>query len=376
MKKHLTIIVIIIAMISFLSCKKENTSTISRAYSPPVVPAQPIPSYPEGAVPDAILIGQLSHPGSDIAATVCLDKLFFASTDSGNIATAQTLVDVFDLRTFDNTTFPLSRNRRKITAVAAGSQVFFAGGYDGAPVSRVDIYDLTNNSWSSSELSIPRYSMAATALGNKVYFAGGINASGGPVTRVDIYDISAKSWTSAELSEGRSNLAAGAIGDLLLFCGGRTLYNNQSSIVDIFNTSTNNWSVTHMPFEAKDCKSQVLDNILYVGGSRVNNGELGPIVNVFQNSSVPWPNGFNFPDIEDNMELGASNGHLAVIGQRKMNTSIMIDINIATDMWNRVPFKNDIQGEAIISHDNFLYIAGGVINAGTKRISGVYRFKL
>ena len=74
--------------------------------------------------------------------------------------------------------------------------------------------------------------------------------------------------------------------------------------------------------------------------------------------------------------MGVSDGHLAVMGERKNNTGIMMDIDVSRDTWYRVPLKNDIQGQAVISYKDFIYIAGGVINAGTKRISGVYRFSL
>ena len=293
MKKHLLIAVMLIAINSFLSCKKDNPGNMSIINPPIVDTLKPNTSYPEGSVPDAQLIGNLSHAGNDVVATACLDKLFFASTDSGNIATAQTSVDIFDLRTFDMITVPLSRNRRKITAVAAESMVFFAGGYDGAPVSRVDIYDVKNDSWSSSELSIPRYDLAAVAFGNKVYFAGGLNASGAPVTRVDIYDITSNSWTTAELSEGRSNFAAAALGDSIMFCGGKTQYYNQSTIVDVFNTSTNNWTTTSMPFALSDCKAQVLGNNIFVGGTGPG-GSLGPLVNIYRNPFHQLANRFQF----------------------------------------------------------------------------------
>jgi hypothetical protein len=377
MKKHL-LPVLCTFVITFFSCEKEDPLLVGppSVNNTPITPGTPpIPSYPESFYSQAELIGNLSNAGADITGAVCLDKLFLASSDSNSLANIKTVVDVFDIKTKSRTSYPLSKNRKYITSVASDTKVFFAGGYNGEAISRVDIVDPVTNTWTTSELSIPRYNMAAVASGDKVYFAGGITSTGNPVTRVDIYDINANEWSTAELREARSNFAAAASGNKLFFCGGSTQYYRQSPTVDVYDELTKRWSGLFMPFPFGEVKALVLDKIVFVGGAPYTSS-MGTVVSTYMDPQIGFEGGFSFQDIIGNLQLGVSNNKIMITGQRKSNTGIMHTINIAGDVLDQISLQNDLMGQAVISYNNYIYVAGGVINEGTKRISGVYKFIL
>jgi hypothetical protein len=217
--------------------------------------------------------------------------------------------------------------------------------------------------------------MAAVASGDKVYFAGGITSTGNPVTRVDIYDINANEWSTAELREARSNFAAAASGNKLFFCGGSTQYYRQSPTVDVYDELTKRWSGLSMPFSFGEVKAVVVDKIVCVGGA-LYTSSMGTVVSTYIDPQIGFEGGFGFQDIIGNLQLGVSNNNLIIMGQRKSNPGIMHTINIAGDVLDQISLQNDLMGQAVISYNNYIYVAGGVINEGTKRISGVYKFIL
>ena len=143
-------------------------------------------------------------------------------------------------------TATLSQSRDDLAAVAAGNNVFFAGGYTynsgtgGAFSNVVDIYNMSTNTWSTATLSLGRCGLAAATAGNNVVFAGGDN--GGLSNVVDIYNTSTRSWSTATLSQGRYDLAGAAAGNNVVFGGGQQTSVALSNVVDIFNTSTGSWS--------------------------------------------------------------------------------------------------------------------------------------
>lgn len=196
----------------------------------------------------------LSVPRFALAAASIGSKIVFAGgstyfTGVGNFAEQPTAaVDIYDMSSNTWSTAKLSVARNFITAVASGTQLFFAGGYDGTAYSNVvDIYDVSTGAWTTATLSTARGFLAAAASGSEVLFAGGVTGGTGnanyiPSDVVDIYNTGSGTWTTSTLSQARGSLAATTAGNLLFFGGGNLQENNgPSATVDVYNVTTNQW---------------------------------------------------------------------------------------------------------------------------------------
>jgi hypothetical protein len=163
----------------------------------------------------------------------------------------------------------LSIPRSNMAVASASGQILFASGYPSncgtcAVYTRVDIYNVATNTWSTAELSLPRWAMATVSLGNKIFFAGGDAGDGTyPVDNVDVYDASTNSWSLMHLSSRKGEgITAAAVGNKVLF---GTVY--QIPEVDIYDVSTNTWSKVTMTALMEKTTAVTVNNKAYFGGS-------------------------------------------------------------------------------------------------------------
>ncbi len=196
----------------------------------------------------------LSAPRFALAAASAGTKIVFAGgstyyTGVGNFAEQPSAaVDIYDEGSGMWSTASLSKARNFLTAVASGTKIFFAGGYDGTNYSNVvDIYDVNAGTWSTATLSTARGFLAAAASSGIVVFAGGVTGGTGggayvPSDVVDIYNTATAQWSTSTLSQARASLAATTAGNLLFFGGGNLQNGNgASAAVDIYNVTTAQW---------------------------------------------------------------------------------------------------------------------------------------
>jgi len=181
-------------------------------------------------------------------------------------------------------------------------------------------------------------------------------------------------WSIAELSFPRRNPGVAALGDKILFCGGNVVGDDQTNVADKFDLITEHWSSEEMPFSIGNTNAVVLNGKAYFGGT--TSYGLGPIINIYSGAIDTWELGINFEEIINSFKIGVGNGKIFVMGQRRVGTSEMVTVNISSDWWDNSSLKNDIMGNALISYKGSVYSAGGLINGGTKKITGVYRVVL
>ncbi|MEO5782302.1 MAG: PKD domain-containing protein [Ginsengibacter sp.] len=290
---------------------------------------------------------------------------------------------------------------------------------------RVDIYDITNNAWSSAELSQAREGITSVALGNKIFFAGGYFGGNGPgnSSRVDIYDLQTNKWTTAQLSTGRQLIAAAAAGDKVLFAGGFGWGAGYYTIVDIYDASTDKWSTTSLSDRGRDAgvgiASVVLDNKIYFAGSSgdwpgYDFGDLSSTINIYDaitntwaasklrgargflagiaiNDKIYWAGGDTYPDDQPPGEIytneveiwdkKTNNSSFCTLFQpnayfssaQKDNKIIFFtgdgasknrfDIyDVLTQKWSIGMLPVNITAASVISVNNTIYVAGGLVN--------------
>lgn len=319
-----------------------------------------------------IPVGTLSKARAGIAVASAGNKILFAGgpVPSGSYSSR---VDIYDLTSQTWSTAELSEARYLMAAIGAGDKIFFAGGEigDGTCATKtVDIYDIPNNKWSASSLSIPGNRVVPAAVGNKVLFAGG-NAgfcgSWARGTTVDIYDLTTNAWSTASLSSvKRSGDAAVTVNNKVFFSGGETWPDNPvpgswyvSNTVDIYDEASNSWSI-----------------------SSLNEGKLGH-AGVAVNDKIFWAGGEtgHFPSVTGSCSVeirNVSNGSVSIQqlskpGKRKgvvKNNQIVFyadgesfDLyDVATDKWSIGVLPVSVSGASIISVNNTIYLAGGVVN--------------
>jgi hypothetical protein len=199
------------------------------------------------------------------------DKLFFIGQSCGS-CDGEDAIDIYNLSTNMWTTHALGTPRYNMGVVAAGSKIFFAGGFntDGLLFQDyynvVDVYDASTNTWSYAQLSQGRTDIAAAAVGNKVVFAGGF-AGTDASNVIDIYDISANKWSTASLSEARGGISSATTNNKIFFAGGYSSSNGTvSRKIDVFDVLANTWSESSL-YEPKKLMAGIsYDNKLYWAG--------------------------------------------------------------------------------------------------------------
>jgi len=212
---------------------------------------------------------ELSVSRWSIAAVTLGNKIFFAGghTNSGNSWDLFATVDIYDASTNTWSTAQLSERRMDVAVATVGNKVFFAGGnggdqnFAGVLSNKVDIYDNSNNTWSTATLSEARSCISAVSAGSKIYFAGGNNiASGGyglscnPSNRIDIFDNATNSWSVSTMSIPLTYRAGISINNKIFLAGGENFIcnpytHNLSSNVEILdiNAQTSSFACLFQP---------------------------------------------------------------------------------------------------------------------------------
>ena len=309
----------------------------------------------------------------------------------------------------------LSQTRSDITLASAGNKIFFAGGsMSGIYSSRVDIFDITTNSWSTAELSQARKGIATAVLDKKIYFAGGNNVSdmNSFSSRVDIYNTETNVWSTVEFDNIGALMAGATAGDKVVFASGITAH--------IYNSSTNSWTtapLSERPGEGNCCQNvvggiaaTVVDKTIYFAGG-LGDWEVHKAIDIYNSASNTWSKsslseykgaaagisvgntnywagGYTYygqsyglskqVEIRD-MKSGSStfeslfqaNGFFTAVN--KNDTIVFFtgsgaeknkfDIyDIKTKTWAIGVLPVNIEGAGIISINNTIYVAGGIIN--------------
>merc|ERR1719329_896573 len=175
-------------------------------------------------------------------------------------------VDIWNHTTDEWSTKRLSVERKKVEAMAVGTEILMAGGEIGhhdpsanGYSSSVDILDLATGEMRVENLSLARQYFAIAAAGGKAFFAGGFANFGSDANAgyrsnvVDVYDSKTKAWSVMRLAQNRSNFVGTAVLDRwVLFAGGTMqqaepdLCNatGRSAVVDIYDTLRDEWSTS------------------------------------------------------------------------------------------------------------------------------------
>ena len=326
-----------------------------------------------------IPIGTLSHPRLGMAVAAAGNKIVFAGAKlsaipgSPNPAYGSAKVDIYDIVTQTWSTAELSENRSDIAAIAAGNKIFFAGGRlgDGAfdlLYSNVDIYDVSSNTWSVASLSEPRAFIAAAAVGNKVLFAGGEkDGNYNTSAKVDIYDLSTKRWSTYFLSEARAHISAVTIGSKVYFAGGQKedrWYADPSNRIDIYDDATNSWSSANLSRPMGSLAGVAVTNKIYwadhcdVEIKDVSTWNSAP-ANLFASETT-------FDEIRNAV---SKDGKVLFFRSYGLN-ALKFDIyDTATNTWSIGLLPQSIGWASIISVNNTIYIAGGVVNGDYSNLS-------
>ncbi len=133
--------------------------------------------------------------------------------------------------------------------------------------SRVDIFDVSLNQWTTTELSQPRWDMATAVLGNKIFFAGGVASTGTYSTRIDVYDALTNGWSTMELGSARTEMVGAAAGNKVVFVGGVEGFFGWSNKADVYDVTNNTWSVTSLTDQAVGTTATVIGNKIYFAGN-------------------------------------------------------------------------------------------------------------
>ncbi len=265
-----------------------------------------------------------------------------------------------------------------VFAIFAG-KFFFAGGESGdgafnSLYSNVDIYDVSTNTWSVVSLSLPRSSIAVAAIGNKIFFAGGeFNWNYDNTNLVDIYDVSTNTWSTSQLSEARASISAVTVNQKIYFAGGQKedrFYANPSNRIDIYDNATNSWSTSALSIPMGFISGiSVADKIYWNSGCTVEIKDVNTWSSSIAYLSKPGTSIFDLsqPVVKENK----------IIFFRKWDGGNKFDIyDIATNTWSIGVLPVSIEGASIISVNNTIYVAGGMVNSTGNFYPGEQVWKL
>ena len=322
-----------------------------------------------------IPVGALSKPGTSMSVGTAGTKIVFAGRN------IDSRVDIYDIVTQTWSTAELSVGRYAITIVSAGNKIFFGGGETGdgtSPVNTVDIYDVSTNTWSTSKLSTAGHSMAGATVGNKLFFAGGDGGftGAGRSHKVDIYDLATNTWSNTTLSENKELVTAVAANNKIYFAGGATFWIDPgngnyspgiSRSIDIYDNATNLWSAsTLQESKASYAAINVSNKIYWAGG--IDTYERGQSCSVEIRDVITGITSIQY--LSKPGEWSANTGRNAVVKDNKiiflrtgdMNNNEFDIYDIASNSWSIGVLPFNIQRASIISVNNVIYIAGGLIN--------------
>ncbi|MEO6583203.1 MAG: kelch repeat-containing protein, partial [Ferruginibacter sp.] len=336
-----------------------------------------IDCYPNRSELPVMLLpsGTLSVARMHMAVASAGNKIVFAGGETN--AGVSSTVDILDLGSNTWSTAQLSEARTKISAVVLGKKIFFGGGQTGQDKysGRVDIYDTETNAWTVTDL-ILHYptTLSGAAAGNKVVFYGYIG--------IHIYDATTNNWSTISdpdykdidpnFSDNLFGVTATSIGNMLYFAGGAGEYGNSSittsySRIRIFNTNDGTWTYSSLN-KAKGYAAGIAvgNNNYWAGGytgsyytplSPVTLSEQVEIRNVITNESSSTclfqPNA-KFSAVQKNGNIVFFTG----VGQQKNKFDIY---SITGKSWSVGVMDKSMEGNAIISVNNIIYVAGGKV---------------
>ncbi len=355
---------------SVISCTKENGQVFH--YSPPPISPPPPPPPPPPVFPRDVTnahlvpVGNLSQARVNMAVISLGNKIFFAGGESSPDVPSSR-VDIFDFATNLWTTAELSRARSGIATAVSNNKIYFAGGAMGRGnySGRVDIYDTQTNSWATTDFNDVQESMSGAAAGNKVVFASGVTAH--------IFNNSTNQWSTAPLSErpGEGNccqalvggIAATVIGNTIYFAGGEG--NDIHNAIDIYNTEANTWSKSTL-IEYKGAPAGIgVGNINYwAGGDTYSDRsyhfssliEIRNMITGAVSYGSLFQGNWRFSAVEKNDTIVFFTGE----GGAVKNKFDIYAIN--SNKYSIGVLPENIEGAAIISANNSIYVAGGNVN--------------
>ncbi len=293
--------------------------------------------------------------------------LFAGGYSTGGLSTR---VDVFDFAANTWSSAELSSQRRRIAAVAAGNKIFFAGGENGGGdflYTDVDIYDIATDTWSLSHMNKAGDGLTTATTGNKVFFAPGDYGIYATST-VNIYDLTSNSWSTASLSARRNSPVAVSANNKVYFTGGAPSWTGPiSNIIDIYNNATGVWSTSFLQVPRVWHAAIAVNDILYFAGGLST--ELSP-TNYEPTCSVETLNTNTGARTLMNLSTPRAGLH-AVVKDNKIlffeddggGTESRLDMyDIATNTWSIVVLPLPLNEASIISVNNTIYVAGGMVN--------------
>lgn len=321
-------------------------------------------------------LGKLSIGRVNIITAAANNKILFAGGSSYDIdytGVPTRRVDIYDINSNswsikDLVGYP--DYRLDMGIAATNDRIFIAGGGfwgDDIYTNQVDIYNTSNNSWSLSGLSEYRTAIAGVSAGNKVFFAGGYSFDNGSnywSNTVDIYDNATNTWTTGTLSEHRGYLSAVAAGNKIYFAGGQKNDGQfiPSNRIDEYNILSNSWSTSTLQVARSNMAAITAGNKIFWAGGESNSGETGTVeirdivTGATSFDCIIPRTGLNAVLKDDKIVFFTG------YGSDPRNGTYFEIYNLTTDTWSTVVLDKSIKGAAIISVNNVIYVAGGVVN--------------
>jgi N-acetylneuraminic acid mutarotase len=313
-------------------------------------------------------VGKLSVARAPYVAAAGNKIVFAGGLHDYRTPTSAGVVDIYDVTDGSWTKTNLSQGRIGIAAVSAGNKIFFAGGHDGANIfDDVDIYDVATGKWSLAHLSEPRTELAAAAVGNKVFFAGGLNDDlWGQSNRVDIYDIPSGQWTQASLTHAKYGLTAVTAGNKIYFAAGWDWLGNNGAFkdIDIYDAATQGWTRSSFVEISGGVSGIAVGDHIYWGGIAPQNTGKAEIWSAGNATTACLASPRVFPTaVAKNNEIVFFTPGAWILNDKLDNR---FDIyNTLTGKWTVGLLPQSMNGVAVITVNNTIYMAGGFIDNRT-----------
>jgi hypothetical protein len=322
-----------------------------------------------------VLLGQLTFAKINMVTAVANNKILFAGgSNYGYDDTGIPIrsVDIYDINSNSWSTKDLYEYptwRLDMGMASTHDKIFIAGGGfwgDDIYTSQVDIYNPEENSWALSSLSEARTAVAGVSAANKVFFAGGYSYNNGNYwsNTVDIYDNATDTWSTSTLSERRGYISAVSARDKVYFAGGVKSDGNflTSDRVDIYDLLTNSWSTSTLREPLTGLGVVAADNKVYFAGGSSGSGESGTVE---IRDVVTGQTTYDCIIPRANLTAVLQNNNIVFFtgsGSDPRNGTHFEIFNLPTKTWYTAELDKSITAAAIISVNNVIYVAGGIVD--------------